>query len=199
MDFNNQNNQFNQAQFGVNQINQFGQPNMNQNNQFNQYSEDSNYQYNPNQMYAGQPQMGYQNYQQPMVGGMNYNNGLAAPMTKKEFYKSYADKNTKSNIVTSAVFLYVCVAINFFAHVIAYENTSALIDCTILLASGLCIQLLYSRIAAVIALVYSIINIILMISMFGRPGGWLIIIAGVCACIGTFKLESEYKQHTGIR
>ena len=179
MDGNNQNNQYNQGQYGGNQY-YGGQPNMNQYNQ-------------------GQSQMGYQNYQQPMAGGMNTYQYAPAPISKKEFYKKYADKGSKGNIQGAAILLYFSFALNFFVNFISYGNTAILIDCIIILTTALCIHILYSRIAAIIALVYSIVNVIMYLSILGKPGGWLILVAGICAVIGTFKLESEYKQHTGIR
>ncbi|MBQ8165861.1 MAG: hypothetical protein IJZ96_02355 [Lachnospiraceae bacterium] len=182
----NQGNSYGQPQMNQGyQGNPYGQPQMNQGYQGNPYGQpqmNQGYQYN---QYQGQPQMGYQNYQM-----------APAVMTKKEFFKTRATSNVKSNITSSAVILYICAAINFFYHYVYMVNTGAILDCILLLALGLCVQLLYSRIAAIIATVYSIISAILYLYLYGKLGGWLIIIAGVCACIGTFGLEKEYKNFT---
>ncbi len=175
MDYNNQNNQF-----GQNNQGQYGQQPMNQ--------------YGMAQNQPVQPQMGYQ---QPMAGGMNgyqYNN---PSITKNEYYKSYADKKVKNNIVSAAVFLYICFGINFLGSFIAAGNSSVILDCIIILALGLCIQILKSRIAAVISLCYGVINVAMYLILFGQLGGILLPIAGICACMGTFKLETEYKAYIG--
>ena len=186
---NNQNNQPQASgqyygQPDMNQSNSYGQPQMNQGYQGNSYGQPQMNQGYQGNSY-GQPQMGYQNYQM-----------VQAVMTKREFFKNRATNNVKSNITSSAVLLYICTAINFFYHYVYMVNTGAILDCILLLASGLCIQLLYSRIAAIIATVYSVISAILYLYLYGKLGGWLIIVAGVCACIGTFGLEKEYKNFT---
>ena len=177
------NNQYNQGQYGGNQY-YGGQPNMNQNNQYDQ----------PGMNQYGQPQMGYQ---QPMAGGMNTYNYAKPNITLNEYGKDYAEKGTKSNITTAAVCLYICFAINFFGSFIAAGDTNVILDCVLILALGLCIQILKSRIASVVALIYGIINVALYLIWFGQLGGILLPIAGVCACIGTFKLAKEYKEYTG--
>ena len=163
-----------------------GQPNPMQGNQYGQPAQ--------GQMYSGQPQMGYQ---QP-VGGMNSYQYRPRNISKKEFFKDYADKKNKSNITSAAVMLYICFAINFFASFIASGRTEVILDCILLIAMGLCIHILYSRIAAVVTLVYGIINVIVYYSVMGSIGGILIPIAGVCACLGTFGLEKEYKEYNGM-
>ncbi len=190
----NNNNQFNQAQFGG-MPNFNGQPMVNPNNQFNQAGANPNYQYNQGQMYQGQPQMGYQNYQQPQMNV--YGNYMTK--TKSEFFKNGASSSTRTNIISSAVMMYISFVITFVVMFMMNDNYGALIDCAVLIALGLCVHLLQSRIAGVIALAYGIFNVFVMYVLTGQFGGWLILLAGICACIGTFKLESEYKQAMGRR
>lgn len=179
-----QSNQYGQPQINQSyQGNQYGQLQMNQGYQGNQYGQpqmNQGYQYS---QYQGQPQMGYQNYQ-------------VAAVTKRDYYKTRASKNVKSNIQSSAVILYICAAINFFYHYVYMVNTGAILDCIFVLAMGLCIHFLYSRIASVVVTAYSLLSAYLYLQYYGKLGGWLVIIAGVCACIGTFALEKEYKNFT---
>lgn len=174
MDYNNQNNQFeqyNQGQYGA-------QPDMNQYNQ-----------YGMGQVPPVQPQMGYQNYQQPMA----YN----PPISKKEFCKYYASRGIQNSIIAAAVMLYIGAAINFAYLFLVMGNIGALGDAVLFLILGLCTQLLLSRVAAVLTAVYALLTLIFYLIFLGQTGGVLLIAAAICSCIGTFKLEAEYQRFIG--
>lgn len=189
MDGNNQNNQYgqyNQEQYGNNQY-YGGQPNVNQNNQFGQPGMNQYNQYGQGQMNPNQPQMGYQ---QPL-GGYQWN---YPQMTKKEFFKNGATSGTKGNIIAAAVMMYISLVVTLLVMFVMYGNMGAILDCSLLITLGLCVHLLQSRIAAVLSLAYGIFNVVVMYMVTGELNGWLILVAGICACVGTFKLEKEYQQ-----
>lgn len=78
-------------------------------------------------------------------------------------------------------------------------NVFGILDVAIVVGLGLGIQFAKSRVCAVILGVYSVFNLIYMIVLTGRPGGWLIIICAVYAIMYTFKYQKAWNayQQTG--
>lgn len=120
-------------------------------------------------------------------------------ITFKEFYKKYCSDKTKKNINAAAIALYFCAAVtfivSFMALAFAADTPAAMLDAFIILGLSLGIHIGKSRVCAIIVLIYSIINCIYASVLTGRPGGYLILIAGIYATIYTFKARKEYKDY----
>jgi len=131
--------------------------------------------------------------------------GMAQPqymgrmVTKKEFFKSQEMSKVAKNINASAIMMYIVAVITLFTNVIYAGNVFVLLDVAVVAGMGLGIQLAQSRVCAVIAAVYSVINCVIAIITTGIPGGWLIIVASVYAVIATFKFNEAWDnyQRTG--
>ena len=125
-------------------------------------------------------------------------NPAVMPKNVKEFIKQMSHipeyKKMGTEISVCGILLYICAGLTM---VVGLLNGSAavIIDVVILVGLGLWIQLGYSRVAAVIAMVYSIISMILATITTGRLSGYLIVIATVCAVIYTFKAAKAFKQY----
>lgn len=122
-------------------------------------------------------------------------NPLRAPagLTKKEFFASYS--KTKSNIVSAAVIGYIAAGATLLLCVITGFYPLILLDVGILLATSLLVQLIQSRVCAIVLLAYSAFNTIYYLATTGQFSGWLIIIAGIFAVIGTFAFHKEWKAY----
>lgn len=144
----------------------------------------------PEQTYSAQPQQSY-----PAYAPIQTDFYTPHVTTKKEFLKLPENKRIKSELTGAAVICYICAAITLALGFTTDSFPLCLIDVAILVGMGLGIQLAQSRVCAIILLVYSIINVILLIAMTGKPGGYLIVIAGVMAVIYTFKAEKAWKQY----
>lgn len=115
--------------------------------------------------------------------------GPECGISKKEFYKYHASKETKSSLVGAAVILYICAIINLFVGYIP--------DAVIMVVLGLFLHLRGSRPCAVILMVYSILSCIITTLMRGRFSGWLLVFAGIVAVRAAFALEKEYRVFRG--
>ena len=120
-------------------------------------------------------------------------------MSKKDFLKLEQNKSMKNGILTSAILCYVSAGVTtllgLFATSIAGISFSpvVLLDAAIILGLGLLIQLKQNFPASVVLLVYGLINTVYMTVKSGTFGGWLILVAGICATYFTYKLNKEYK------
>lgn len=142
-----------------------------------------------NNQYGGNPQ--------PYAQGQPY--GFSQKLTKKEFLRHPNLKKTRSNVIASAVILYICAA---FTAAMGYVggNLFTLLDVILLLGLGLGIQLAQSRVCAIVVCIYAVYNVIVAVITTGTFGGWLILIAAIDAVTATFqfrKVWNEYQQ-TGI-
>lgn len=154
----------------------------------------------PNQNPYGQPNQNPYGQPNQFNQGQFYGQPYGQKMTKKEFLKHPNLKKCKSNINASAILLYFCAGITLIMTVLATLMTvsggfSTIIDVLLLVGMGLGIQLAQSRACSIIIFVYSIINFIYGVIMTGRVTGWLIIVAGICAIIYTFKFQKAWKEY----
>lgn len=116
-------------------------------------------------------------------------------ISKSEFCRNYAPDKMRKNIRASAILCYVSAAVT--AGFAILFNPMMFLDVIIILVLGLLIHLKQSRVCAVLLLVYSLINCVVMLLSTGRITGWLIILAGVFAVIYTFQLEKAYREFRG--
>lgn len=146
----------------------------------------------PNNGMQGQPE-NFMQYQNPMQYGQQMDMGI--PMTKSQFSKHPNMKKCRSNILGSAIILYVCAAITFLLNVVVMKNIYGMADVMILVGLALGIQLAKSRVCAVIIMIYSILNVFYMIIETGRIGGYLVVIAAVWAVVYTFKFQDAWQTY----
>lgn len=116
-------------------------------------------------------------------------------ITKSEFCRTYAPDKVRKNIKGSAILCYFSAVVTAVVGILF--SPLMLVDAAIVLVLGLAIHLKQSRVCAVLLLVYSLISCLSVMLQTGRPGSWLIILAGVFAVMNTFKLEKEYRAFRG--
>lgn len=114
------------------------------------------------------------------------------PLTKKEFSDLPEMKPCKSNINTCGIVLYVFGVINM---VLQLAMQTLPIDGIFLILLGLGIHLGKSRVCAILCTIFGGLNVIYMIVLTGRIGGWWILLVGIYAIIYTFKYHSEWKKY----
>jgi predicted membrane protein len=76
-----------------------------------------------------------------------------------------------------------------------YQSLSGIFDASLIVVCSLLIQLLQSRVAAIVLMVYAALNVILVLVQTGRLGGWWIAVVGVYAIIYTFKFQKAWKAY----
>lgn len=147
-------------------------------------------QYAP-QQYAAQP------YAAPQYAAPQ--NPAVMPKNAKQFIKQMSHiqeyKNIRTEINVCGILFYVFAAATIALSLLVKSSGAGLVDAFILVGFGLWIQLGYSRVGSIIALVYSILNMIYMTVSTGKLGGYLILIAAVCSVIYTFKAAKAFKQY----
>lgn len=122
----------------------------------------------------------------------------AAPLglDKATFLKNFSQG--KQQCVAAAIMGYIGAGVTFilsFTNFLEFFSLYSLIDVIILVTLSLLIHLLRSRIASSLLLAYALYNFIFMLVVYGKVSGWLIIIAGVFAVIGSFKCVTEWKAY----
>lgn len=186
-------NEFNNSNGGNVQNNYNGQYNYNGQNNYNMPNGPVN-SYSMN----GQPvQGGYYGQQKGMGefdsilknGGTPFNR-----MSIKEFLNLPALSNIKKQIVGAGISVYVLVFINALIAVVS-QQFSMFWDCGIMLALGLFVHLVSSRVASWLFLVYGVINFLYYIIQLHQVAGWYIIAVGILAIIGTTKLHKAYDEY----
>ena len=115
-------------------------------------------------------------------------------ISKKEFYAKYANKRDKGNIRWAAILSYVCAAISLAAGLLM-QNYLIVIDVALVVGLALGIQIAKSRACAVLLLVYSCINTIIMSISYKRVSGWWLIFVGIWAVMGTFNFHKDYRKY----
>ena len=115
------------------------------------------------------------------------------PISKREFYARYANKRDKRNIWGAAILAYICAALSLLLGVVL-QNYSVMLDVLLIVGLTLGMQLAKNRVCAVLLLVYSCINTIIVTIGSGQISGWLLIVAGIFAVIGTFNLHKDYQN-----
>lgn len=111
---------------------------------------------------------------------------------KMQFTKTICPKSIKVIILISAIFCYISAGVTLMAALI---NPFSVFDAAIVLALGLLIHILKSRIAACFLLAYALFNLIVSLLLLGQIGGWLIIAAAVLAVMGTFQFHIQFAQY----
>ena len=135
-------------------------------------------------------------YTQVAYPGAYYQQPQAPLVTdKKAFLALPENAKMKREINTAAILCYVCAGITCVLMVLMAKNYFSLVDVALLLGLGLGVHLLQSRVCAVLLCVYAVGNTVLALATTGTPGGWLAIVAGVCAVIYTFKLDKAWKTY----
>ena len=120
-------------------------------------------------------------------------------MSKKDFLQLEQNKSIRTGILASAILCYVSAGITTLVGLLSSNiggmsfGITVLIDAVIILVLGLFIHLKQSFPASIILLVYGLANTIYMTIKTGTFGGWLILVAGICATIYTYKLNKEFK------
>lgn len=116
-------------------------------------------------------------------------------MTRLEYLKSPEMSLVRKNINTCAIMGYVIAALSFGINYFMYQSLSGIFDAVLIVVCSLLIQLLQSRVASIILMVYAVLNVILVLVQTGRFGGWWIAIVGIYAIIYTFKFQNAWKAH----
>ncbi|MBR0352170.1 MAG: hypothetical protein IJH53_03095 [Oscillospiraceae bacterium] len=118
--------------------------------------------------------------------------------TKKEFVDLPENAPLKKQIRASGIICYVSAGITLLAAIISANNGGSMmsfVDVVILLVLGLLIHLKQSKVCAIILLVYSVINVVYGLIVYGRPLGIVIVIAGIYAVSSAFKLDKAWKEY----
>lgn len=115
-------------------------------------------------------------------------------MTRNEFLKTDEMTKNRKQIISSAVACYILAAISIGANYIL-NGTLDILDPIILVVFGLLIQLLQSRVAAILLTLYSVINVVYMTIEMGQPAGWWVCVVAVYALIYTFKFQKAWKEY----
>lgn len=180
------------------------------NNEFdqNQLQQDKNPQYQnqpyPQPQYQGQPyqqpqyqgqpyqQPGYQPFNpQPVDGYKSIPYGQMVP--KGEYRRHYTPNSFRKQIRTCCILGYVFAGINLLMGI--FVDPFMLIDVVIQLGLLLGIHLGKSKGAAIGMIVYSVINMILMLVQ-GTFGGWLWLMLGIGLTVMINKVDQHYKEVT---
>lgn len=121
------------------------------------------------------------------------------PKNAKQFIKQMSQnpeyKKIGGGITVSALVFYLSAALTMALATLGGNSGAGVLDAVILVGFGLWIQFGYSRVASVIATVYSIANMIYMTVETGKLSGYLIVVGAVLAIIYTFKAASEFKKY----
>lgn len=113
-------------------------------------------------------------------------------ITKREFSVKYASRRDRRNVRAAAIVTYICAALNLLICFIL-KDYFMLLDVVLVVGLGLGVHLAKSRACAVVLLVYACISGIMASISTGQLSGWLLILAGVWAVIGTFNLHKDYQ------
>ena len=116
-----------------------------------------------------------------------------AHLTRNEFFKEFTTH--KSSVKCAAILGYISAGITLIMIMAGALDAYSLIDVVALVALSLLIQLVQSRVCAILYLCYAVYNTIAGLVMNGQFAGWLIIIAGICGVIGTFGFHKDWKNY----
>lgn len=116
-------------------------------------------------------------------------------LTKKEFLQQPEMKSVSKNLNGAAICAYVCAAISLLGGFLL-GNMLIIIDIAIVVGLALGIQLSYNRGCAIGLTVYAVFNMIVTLLSTGRPGGWLVLVAGIYAIMATFQFKKAWDLYT---
>ena len=112
-------------------------------------------------------------------------------------------KKVRASINGCAFCGYAVALAGVILNYVYYKTLNTILDAVIIVAACLCIQLLQSRVAAIVLAVYSALNIVLVYIQNGKPGGYVVIAIAVFALIATFKFQSAWykvkKEQAGAK
>ena len=197
-----QNNQTDAGWQNTEQQNEY-QQGMNQNGMFQQNMMQPNV-YQQSMMQQGMYQQNtYQQntYQQNPYQQNMYAQGNQIRLTRKEFIDLPEMHDIKQKVIAGIFLLYFVAGINFllginyFTDYIGYVAPRIFIDVAFIFLTALFLQLTYSKIFGILALGYGILNMIVFLVNIGKPGGVLIIIAGILVAPATFKFDKAWKEY----
>ncbi len=116
-------------------------------------------------------------------------------LTKREFFKSYSRGAKKC--FGAAIIGYISVGATAVAATgaVPYFDNSAFLGANLVLILSLLIHLLKSRIASLILLVCAVLSVIIGFLTSGTFYGWIIIVEGILAVIGSFSAAHEWKMY----
>ena len=111
----------------------------------------------------------------------------------REFAAFPENKSARGLILAGAILCYVSAGITTL--VLVPNQPSALVDVIILLGIGLWVHLSKSKASGVVLLVYGVLNTLIMTILTHSFSGWLILLAGILASVGTSKLNDAWKRY----
>ena len=114
-------------------------------------------------------------------------------MTRLEFLKTPEMALIRKNINTCAIMGYVIAGLSLVLSFVYYQSASGILDAILIVVCSLLIQLLQSRVASIILMVYAVLNVVVVVIQTGRLGGWWIAVVGIYAVIYTFKFQKAWK------
>ncbi len=130
--------------------------------------------------------------------GWNGNEEPPKEYAQKEFYELPQLRKYVSSVKNAAIICFICAGVTLLASVFTAFGSGSFfgfIDVVLLVVIGILILRTRSFVASVILLMYGIYNLVIMFLQTGKPGGILIIIAGIYAVISTRKLEKMWKDY----
>lgn len=120
-------------------------------------------------------------------------------MTRREFYKSDEMAQVRKSIRVCAISAYVIAALSLLVNLLLLDNPTGILDSITMVVLGLLIQLLQSRVAAILLAVYGVVNMIAVTIMTGRFGGWWIMVVAIWAVVYTFKFHKAWKEEKELQ
>ena len=124
-----------------------------------------------------------------------YASAMPMPASKKEYRKTCTNEKYRKSLKTNAIVMYILVGLNLVLAVAG--NISGLLDVAITLGLTLGMHIGKSKGCAIGILIYSIVNMVILLVLNGSFGGWLWLIMGI-SCLKAFSIaDKEYEALTG--
>ncbi len=142
------------------------------------------------QPYMNQPQ-GFNNYNPQM---MQYGQGNM-PFTKEAMCKLPQFKNANASTMAGAIIAYISAVVTLILIIAEEMDPVSLIDVIIVALLGVIIHRTKSFGPSVVLLVYGIVSCIVTTLTMGALSGWLLIIGGIAAVIGSNKISKAWKNY----
>lgn len=114
-------------------------------------------------------------------------------LTREQFNKHPNMKPVKKQITSYAIWMYVIVVLNIPALLLL--EMANILDILIVAGCAVVLQVKQSRTAAIVFLVYTVINFVITLAVYGRGAGWVLILLAVKAYSSTNRLQSYWKRY----
>lgn len=125
-------------------------------------------------------------------------------LDKKQFYERYAASRMK--IRSAAIAAYIVIGYNLVLQLISAMSGNTLLgmvsanwisfaEILIFLGLTLWFHLAKSRVGAILCLAMGVAEMIFAIAYFGKPAGWMWLLIGAWAVMGTFQFQKEWKAY----